>query len=71
MIRALMLVMTAVATASSTALTPSEFTLSEACPPGFEKTGAGACELRTLYQFYPVKRGLGGTRTALPPHRDG
>ena len=50
---------------------PAEFTLTSSCPPGFEKTGAGVCELRTLYQFYAVKRGLGGTRTALPPHRDG
>ena len=31
------------------------------------------CELRTLYQFYDSlqDRGIGGTRTALPPHRDG
>jgi cytochrome c peroxidase len=69
-IPALVLVMTTVA-AGSTAPTPAGFTLSSACPPGFEKTDAGACELRTLYQFYAVKRGLGGTRTALPPHRDG
>ena len=48
-----------------------QITLNAACPPGFEKTAAGVCELRTLYQFYPAKRGLGGTRTALPPHRDG
>jgi len=49
------------------------FALSERCPPGFEKTAAGACELRTLYQFYDSLggRGVGGTRTALPPHRDG
>lgn len=50
-----------------------DFTLNPACPPGFEKTGAGVCELRTLYQFYDslAGRGVGGTRTALPPHRDG
>jgi len=47
------------------------FTLNPDCPPGFEKTAANTCELRTLYDFYPAKRGLGGTRTALPPHRDG
>ncbi len=47
------------------------FALNPDCPPGFEKTAANACELRTLYDFYPAKRGLGGTRTALPPHRDG
>ena len=82
MIRTLVWVLTgvaALATAMATAVTTvnanpppsSSFTLSSACPPGFEKTGAGVCELRTLYQFYPVKRGLGGTRTALPPNRDG
>jgi len=71
-IRMLVLVMVAGAvSASTTGPTHAEFTLSSACPPGFEKTGAGTCELRTLYQFYPVKRGLGGTRTALPAHRDG
>jgi hypothetical protein len=31
---------------------PGEFILSSTCPPGFEKTGAGVCELRTIYQFY-------------------
>lgn len=53
-------------------VTASGFMLSTTCPPGFEKTG-GVCELRTLYQFYDSleNRGLGGTRTALPPHRDG
>ncbi|HEX7374646.1 MAG TPA: cytochrome-c peroxidase, partial [Steroidobacteraceae bacterium] len=47
--------------------------LSDRCPPGFELTARGACELRTLYQFYDSleNRGVGGTRTALPPHRDG
>jgi len=51
----------------------AEFTLNPDCPPGFEKTDAGTCELRTLYQFYDSLegRGVGGTRTALPPHRDG
>ena len=49
------------------------FRLSELCPPGFEKTGAGVCELRTMYQFYDSlqDRGVGGTQTALPAHRDG
>ena len=48
-------------------------TLSDRCPPSFEKTGAGTCELRDLYQFYDSLegKGLGGTRTALPPNRDG
>ncbi|HET7811558.1 MAG TPA: cytochrome c peroxidase [Steroidobacteraceae bacterium] len=69
---ALVLGATAVANVITSAPTPA-FTLSSACPPGFEKTGAGVCELRTLYQFYDSLegRGLGGTRTALPPHRDG
>ena len=73
MIRALLLAMTAVATASATVQAPADFALNPACPPGFEKTDAGVCELRTLYQFYDSleNRGLGGTRTALPPHRDG
>jgi cytochrome c peroxidase len=50
-----------------------DFTLNPHCPPGFERTAAGVCELRTLYQFYDSleNRGLGGMRTALPPHRDG
>ncbi len=49
------------------------FRLSELCPPGFEKTGAGVCELRTMYQFYDSlqDRGVGGTQTSLPMHRDG
>jgi cytochrome c peroxidase len=71
MIRTLAWIVMAVATTGSTATVPAEFTLASTCPPGFEKTRAGACELRTLYQFYDAKRGLGGTRTALPPHRDG
>ena len=59
--------------AVASAPVPGEFTLDAACPRGFEKTAAGVCELRTLYQFYDSLegRGLGGTRTALPPHRDG
>jgi cytochrome c peroxidase len=76
MIRALVLVIAAVGTAGATgpaSNTAADFTLNTTCPPGFEKTGAGVCELRTLYQFYDSleNRGVGGTRTALPPHRDG
>jgi len=50
-----------------------DFVLSARCPPSFEKTAAGTCELRDRYQFYDSLqgRGVGGTRTALPPHRDG
>ena len=53
--------------------TEPEITLNPRCPPGFEHTAGGGCELRTLYQFYDSleNRGVGGTRTALPPHRDG
>ena len=49
------------------------FVLSDRCPPGFEKTTAGACELRNLYQLYDSlqDRGVGGTRTSLPAARDG
>ncbi|MBM0106743.1 hypothetical protein JM946_18580 [Steroidobacter sp. S1-65] len=73
MIRALVLVIAAAGTAGATGPAPSDFTLNTNCPPGFEKTDGGVCELRTLYQFYDSlgNRGLGGTRTGLPPHRDG
>jgi cytochrome c peroxidase len=49
------------------------FQLSSNCPPSFKKTDRGTCKLRSLYQFYnsPQNKGLGGTRTALPEHRDG
>ncbi len=70
----LAVLLVAVACASGTrASTQPDITLSQRCPPGFEKTAAGVCELRTLYQFYDSleNRGVGGTRTALPPHRDG
>lgn len=73
MIRALVLLIAAIGTAGATGPAPTDFTLNTTCPPGFEKTNAGVCELRTLYQFYDSleNRGLGGTRTSLPPHRDG
>ncbi len=73
MIRALVLVIAAAGTAGATGPASSDFTLNRNCPPGFEKVERGVCELRTLYQFYDSlgNRGLGGTRTALPPHRDG
>lgn len=52
---------------------PVEITLSDRCPPSFEKTTAGRCALVNLYQFYDSLQdgGVGGTRTALPAHRDG
>ena len=73
MIRALVLLIAAAGTAGATGPASIDFTLSSTCPPGFEQTTADVCELRTLYQFYDSleNRGLGGTRTALPPHRDG
>ncbi len=51
----------------------SDFVLNERCPPSFEKTDAGVCELRNLYQFYGSlqDKGVGGTQTSLPAHRDG
>ncbi|TPH18183.1 c-type cytochrome [Litorilituus lipolyticus] len=51
----------------------STFKLSERCPPSFELTADGVCLLLTQYQFYSSvqNKGLGGTRTNLPPHRDG
>ncbi|EED31466.1 di-heme cytochrome c peroxidase family protein [gamma proteobacterium NOR5-3] len=47
--------------------------LSDRCPASFEQTEAGVCELRNMYQFYDSLqgRGVGGTKTALPEHRDG
>jgi cytochrome c peroxidase len=51
----------------------AEFVLREHCPASFQKTDAGQCRLRTLYEFYDSVQdaGLGGTQTALPDHRDG
>ncbi len=50
-----------------------EFVLNENCPPSFEKMDNGSCELRNLYQLYDSLQdmGVGGTKTALPAHRDG
>ena len=49
------------------------FVLNGRCPPSFELMADGTCELRDLYQFYDSlqDRGVGGTRTSLPQHRDG
>ncbi|MFC3092801.1 cytochrome-c peroxidase [Alteromonas sediminis] len=51
----------------------SEFVLSERCPPSFDLDEQGKCRLVTRYQWYTSvqDRGVGGTRTALPAHRDG
>lgn len=50
-----------------------KFDLSSDCPLGFELMPDNSCELRTLYQFYDStqNRGVGGTHTSLPAHRDG
>ncbi|GAA5315617.1 MAG: hypothetical protein AseanaTS_08220 [Candidatus Pelagadaptatus aseana] len=47
--------------------------LASQCPPSFELTVDNRCELRNLYQFYTSVqgRGVGGTQTELPQHRDG
>jgi len=51
----------------------SSFTLATNCPPSFELTEKGVCLLVNQYQFYDSvqNRGLGGTQTSLPKHRDG
>lgn len=51
----------------------SLFTLNKNCPPSFELIEDGTCKLRNMYQFYNSVqgRGLGGTQTSLPKHRDG
>jgi len=62
---------------SSFAKTQRDFSLSEKCPPSFElikeQGKQGVCRLVNLYQFYDSVqgRGLGGTQTSLPDHRDG
>jgi len=57
----------------SAAWASPDFVLNERCPPSFEKTEKGVCELRTLYQFYGSLqgKGVGGTQTSLPEYRDG
>ncbi|WP_448566824.1 cytochrome-c peroxidase [Thalassotalea ganghwensis] len=52
---------------------PLSITLKTQCPPSFELTEQGVCKLVNLYQFYDSVqgRGVGGTKTALPKHRDG
>ena len=52
------------------------YTLSTNCPPSFEQVKIKeqkVCRLVNLYQFYDSvqNRGLGGTQTSLPKHRDG
>ncbi|MCD1597111.1 cytochrome-c peroxidase [Rheinheimera aquimaris] len=49
------------------------FSLSTHCPPSFELTADNRCTLVTRYDAYDSlqNKGVGGTRTALPAHRDG
>lgn len=49
------------------------FILDVNCPRGFQLVTGNRCELRTLYQFYrsTQNRGVGGTHSNLPMHRDG
>lgn len=51
----------------------AQFVLRDTCPPSFEQSASGVCQLRTLYDFYDSVQGagLGGTQTALPAHREG
>jgi cytochrome c peroxidase len=58
---------------SATTQVNNSYKLSDRCPASFELTTTGVCLLLTQYQFYDSvqNRGLGGTQTSLPPHRDG
>lgn len=59
--------------AALAAADPGQFVLRDTCPPSFEQSASGTCQLRTLYDFYDSVQdaGLGGTQTALPAHREG
>jgi cytochrome c peroxidase len=72
-VAAALLALLALAGAAPRASAEEHFTLADACPPGFELNAAGTCVLRNLYQFYDSLQGagLGGTRTHLPPNREG
>lgn len=61
-----------IAVSSDEEIGTSGFELSDRCPPSFELRDGG-CLLVTRYQFYDSieGRGVGGTQTSLPPHRDG
>lgn len=65
------------ASSLSLAKVANDFSLATSCPASFElvkeKGKQGVCRLVNLYQFYDSvqSRGLGGTQTSLPAHRDG
>lgn len=50
-----------------------DFALSDLCPPSFERVESDVCRLVTLYDQYDSLQGhgVGGTKTELPPRRDG
>ena len=61
---------------NATDVAENNFALKDNCPPSFElikQSEKSICRLVTLYQFYDSvqDRGLGGTQTSLPKHRDG
>jgi cytochrome c peroxidase len=62
----------ACATAHAVPTAPEGFSLSQVCPPSFEKLN-GRCLLRSPYLSYASLNGagVGGLKTGLPPHRDG
>lgn len=45
------------------------FSLSNHCPPSFEKLANGTCKFRSLYEFYNSPSGFGGLKTRLPEHQ--
>jgi len=55
------------------AISGQAITLSEHCPPSFEQTEHNQCKLVTRYDLYDSLhgKGVGGTKTSLPPARDG
>lgn len=57
----------------SVAAVDNHFQLAENCPRGFQLVNERQCDLRTIYQFYTStqNRGIGGTHSNLPKHRDG
>lgn len=62
--------------ANTSVANETNFELTSHCPPSFEllqKNDKNICRLVNLYQFYDSVqgRGLGGTQTSLPRHRDG
>lgn len=59
--------------AGAVAADATDIMLRDTCPPSFETTATGICELRTMYDLYDSVQGagLGGTQTALPAHREG